>query len=150
LQNLRQYLSGCSSNDALLFVHGFNVNFVSAVLRTAQIAADLYFPGASLLFSWPSKASLSPLAYTHDEAQARWTLRDLGEFIELVAEESGATTIHLVAHSMGNRALTEALHRIGAATRRGTIFNEIVLTAPDIDTDTFVQSSGRTLCAPRN
>jgi esterase/lipase superfamily enzyme len=140
LQNLRQYLGACSSNDVLLFVHGFNVDFVSAILRTAQIAADLTFPGASLLFSWPSKGSLSPLAYTHDEAQTRWALRDLREFLELVAEESGAGTIHLLAHSMGNRALTEALGRIGAATSRrgGTTFNEIVLTAPDIDTDTFV------------
>jgi esterase/lipase superfamily enzyme len=140
LQNLRQYVGGCSSSDALLFVHGFNVDFVSAILRTAQITADLNFPGASLLFSWPSKGSLSPLAYTHDEAQARWTLRDLREFLELIAEKSGATTIHLLAHSMGNRALTEALSRIGAATSRrsGTIFNEVVLTAPDIDTDTFV------------
>jgi len=49
LQNLRQYLGGCSSSDALLFVHGFNVDFVSAILRTAQIAADLNFPGPAAL-----------------------------------------------------------------------------------------------------
>jgi esterase/lipase superfamily enzyme len=41
---------------------------------------------------------------------------------------------------MGNRALSEAISRVGAAAARGggTLFNEIVLTAPDIDTDTFV------------
>jgi esterase/lipase superfamily enzyme len=140
VNTLRQYIGACSSRDALLFVHGFNVDFVSAVYRTAQISADLNFPGASLLFSWPSKGSQSPLAYTHDETQARWTLRDLREFVELIVEQSGATTIHLLAHSMGNRALSEAISRVGAAAARGggTLFNEIVLTAPDIDTDTFV------------
>jgi esterase/lipase superfamily enzyme len=35
---------------------------------------------------------------------------------------------------MGNRALGEAIRRVGS----GTLFNEVVLTAPDIDTDTFV------------
>ena len=140
VSTLRKYIGACSSRDALLFVHGFNVDFVSAVFRTAQISADLNFPGASLLFSWPSKGSKSPLAYMHDETQARWTLGDLREFLELVVEQSGATTIHLLAHSMGNRALTEALGRVGTAAARlgGTIFNELVLTAPDIDTDTFV------------
>jgi esterase/lipase superfamily enzyme len=71
----------------------------------------------------------------------RWTLGDLREFLELVVEHSGATTIHLLAHSMGNRALTEALGRVGLGTGRsgGPIVNELVLTAPDIDTDTFVR-----------
>jgi esterase/lipase superfamily enzyme len=140
VKTLRKYIGACTSRDALLFVHGFNVDFVSAVYRTAQISADLNFPGASLLFSWPSKGSASPLAYTHDETQARWTLGDLREFLELIVEQSGATTIHLLAHSMGNRALSEAVSRVGATAARGggTLFNEIVLTAPDIDTDTFV------------
>ena len=140
VKTLRQYVGACSSKDLLLFVHGFNVDFVSAVYRTAQISADLDFPGASLLFSWPSKGSPSPLAYTHDETQARWTLGDLRAFLELIVEQSGATTIHLLAHSMGNRALSEAIGRVGMAAARGggPLFNEIVLTAPDIDTDTFV------------
>ena len=139
--NLQEHLSGCDAHDALVFVHGFNVPFVSALLRTAQIAADLNFPGAAILFSWPSKGSWSPLAYTYDETQARWTLPDLAEFLELIAEQSGATTIHLLAHSMGNRALTEALGRVAtvAARRTGTLFNEVLLTAPDIDADTFVR-----------
>ena len=139
VNTLRKYIGACSSRDALLFVHGFNVDFVSAVFRTAQVSADLNFPGAPLLFSWPSKGSKSPLAYTHDETQVRWTLADLTRFLELIVEQSGATTIHLLAHSMGNRALTDALGRVGGLARRGgTAFNEVILTAPDLDTDTFI------------
>ena len=141
ITDLREYINACSDRQALVFVHGFNVDFVSAVLRTAQIAADLNFAGAPILFSWPSKGSLSPLAYTHDETQARWTLPDLRAFLELIVAQSGATTIHLLAHSMGNRALTEALMQMAAAMKKRSraIFNELVLTAPDIDSDTFTR-----------
>ena len=140
-RNLREYIQNCSSRQALVFVHGFNVAFADAVYRTAQIAADLNFQGAPVLFSWPSKGTLHPLGYTHDETQARWALSDLRAFLELVAEQSGADAIHLLAHSMGNRALTEALCQIAAsaAKRSRAPFNELMLTAPDIDADTFVR-----------
>jgi len=35
VQDLRTYVHGCSSKQALVFVHGFNVKFVDAILRTA-------------------------------------------------------------------------------------------------------------------
>jgi hypothetical protein len=141
--DLRTYVNACELPQAMVFVHGFNVNFADAVFRTAQIAADLNFPGAPILFSWPSKGVLSPVGYTHDETQARWTLPDLRNFLEMVAEQSGASTIHLLAHSMGNRALTDALCQIGldAGRRSAAIFNELILTAPDIDADTFTRDS---------
>jgi esterase/lipase superfamily enzyme len=140
-RNLREYIQNCAIRQALVFVHGFNVAFADAVYRTAQIAADLNFQGAPVLFSWPSKGTLHPLGYTHDETQARWALPDLRVFLELVAEQSGADAIHLLAHSMGNRALTEALCQIAtaAAKRSRAPFNELMLTAPDIDADTFVR-----------
>jgi esterase/lipase superfamily enzyme len=141
LRELRDYVDGCGSKQALVFVHGFNVKFLDAMFRTAQIAADLNFPGVAIAFSWPSKGVLSPLGYTRDEEQVRWTLPDMEEFLELVAVQSGATTIHLVAHSMGNRALTDALAhaRAGVAQGAAALFNEVILTAPDIDADTFAR-----------
>jgi esterase/lipase superfamily enzyme len=139
VNDLRAYVDGCGSKQALVFVHGFNVKFLDAMLRTAQIAADLSFPGVAIAFSWPSRGVMTLLGYTRDEEQVRWTLPDLSEFLELIAEQSGATTIHLVAHSMGNRVLTDALTRLGAAAARrtATSFNEVILTAPDIDAGTF-------------
>ena len=140
-RGLREYIGNCAVRQALVFVHGFNVTFADAVYRTAQIAADLNFRGAPILFTWPSKGSLNPLGYTHDETQARWALPDLRAFLELIAEQSGAEAIHLLAHSMGNRALTDALCQIAASTARRSRapFHELMLTAPDIDADTFVR-----------
>jgi esterase/lipase superfamily enzyme len=140
-RSLRESIQHYARRQVLVFVHGFNVTFADAVFRTAQIAADLNFHGAPVLFSWPSKGTLHPLGYTHDETQARWALPDLRAFLELIAEQSGADAIHLLAHSMGNRAMTEALCQIAASTakRSRAPFNELMLTAPDIDADTFVR-----------
>lgn len=140
-RTLREYVQHGAKRQVLVFVHGFNVMFADAVYRTAQIASDLDFQGAPIVFSWPSKGTLHPLGYTYDETQARWALPDLRAFLELVAEQSGADAIHLLAHSMGNRALTEALGQIAASTARRSRapFNELVLTAPDIDADTFAR-----------
>ena len=141
VSDLRTYINACRTEQALVFVHGFNVTFADAVLRTAQIVADLNFLGAPIVFSWPSKGVFSPIGYIHDETQVRWALPDLRTFLEIVVEQSGATTIHLLAHSMGNRALTDALCLIGAAAaqRSPAIFNELILTAPDIDAETFTR-----------
>src|SRR6266436_2600224 len=54
-----------------------------------------------------------------------------------------AATIHLIAHSMGNRVLVAALHDIALQSQasdaavRLPLFHHVVLTAPDIDADTF-------------
>src|SRR5262249_8546169 len=40
--------------SVLVFVHGYNVAFADAALRTAQLAHDLAFPGVPIFFSWPS------------------------------------------------------------------------------------------------
>lgn len=55
-----------------------------------------------------------------------------------VARRSGAESVHLIAHSMGNRALTSALRSIAYEMRdEPPMFREVLLTAPDIDADVF-------------
>jgi esterase/lipase superfamily enzyme len=122
--------------EAFVFVHGYNVSFEDAVYRTAQLAYDLGFPGAPILYSWPSNGRV--LQYTGDLNNNDWTVHNLEAFLQAVAARSHATTVHLIAHSMGNRALSNALNLIATqgATPRAH-FREVILTAPDIDADTF-------------
>ncbi|HSL81864.1 MAG TPA: alpha/beta hydrolase [Thermoanaerobaculia bacterium] len=126
-------------NQILLFLHGFNVSFEDAARRTAQMAYDLRFEGAPAFYSWPSKGALA--AYTHDEATVEWTIPHLKAFLQDLADRSGAEAIHLIAHSMGNRALTRALEQLAAlmADPDAPGFSEVILTAPDIDADVFRQ-----------
>lgn len=133
---LRAVVEGSEAEDAFVFVHGYNVTFEEALLRTAQIAYDLRFRGAPICFSWPSQGGVA--AYTVDEANVRWATQHLERFLLALKERSGARRIHLIAHSMGNRALTEALQRLRPrATDGAPLFHEVVLAAPDVDADTF-------------
>src|SRR5262249_1773862 len=118
-------------------VHGFNVPFVDAALRAAQMAYDLRIDGAPVLYSWPSQANLA--RYKIDENNAEWTIPHLEAFLGDLATQSGARSIYLVAHSMGNRPLTRALKDIAMKMGNGTKppFQEILLTAPDIDAAVF-------------
>lgn len=130
-------LADAGREHAFLFVHGFNVSFEDAALRTAQIAYDLDFDGAPIFFSWPSRAEV--LAYTVDENTVAWATRHLKSFLVDVRRALPEATIHLVAHSMGNRALTEALRRLSDEVEREELprWQEVVLAAPDIDAATF-------------
>ena len=131
--------SDCMQGDkaALVFIHGYNVSFKDAARRTAQIAYDLRFAGVPLMYSWPSQASIP--GYTADEANIRWTVPHLEDFLTVVTEETQAETVHVIAHSMGNRAVTEVLRRfaIEQAAPDHPRFNQIVLVAPDVDAAVF-------------
>ena len=133
---LKARIEESEAKSAFVFVHGFNVTFEDAARRTAQIAYDLKFDGAPIFFSWPSQGGL--FKYTIDETNVMWTVPHLREFLTEIAERTGARRIHLVAHSMGNRALTAALRDMSFLPEdRRPRFSEVVLTAPDIDAEVF-------------
>ncbi len=133
--DVRDNVNASDDKAALVFVHGFNVNFASAARRTAQMKYDLGFQGAAILYSWPA-----PSNYVECEGNAIWTLPHLMEFLTQYVQQSGAAKIHLVAHSMGTRVLTEALRELAASPAAAPIrYNQIVLAAPDIDAAIFKQ-----------
>ncbi|MBY0274274.1 alpha/beta hydrolase [Candidatus Binatia bacterium] len=136
-QGLSSRVANSQSKSAFVFVHGYNVSFPDALRRTAQLSYDLGFDGAPILYSWPSKGAT--LAYTWDENNIDWTVPHLRTFLEQVAKRSGASTVHLIAHSMGNRALTRAFAEIvrDRPPSERAMFKDLVLTAPDIDADLF-------------
>jgi esterase/lipase superfamily enzyme len=134
--DLRKCIGETDRKEAFVFIHGYNVGFEEAVRRTAQIAYDLKFEGAPIAYCWPSQEGL--LGYTIDETNVVWTVSHLKEFLCGVARQSGAKSVHLIAHSMGNRALTSALRELAMEQReKCPKFHEVILTAPDIDAEVF-------------
>ena len=121
----------------MLFVHGYNVSFEDAIFRTAQLAVDLKFPGATMAFCWPSYAD--PVKYTFDEQNAEVSIPALREVLDDLATRSGAKRVHIIAHSMGNRVLAGALRSMDPSLyeRNKSVFQELVLAAPDIDSRVF-------------
>jgi esterase/lipase superfamily enzyme len=123
----------------LIYVHGYKTSFQDAAIRTAQLGIDLDVKGAAAFFSWPSKGYLA--GYTADEAAIEGSELALGNFILEMANRSGADKVHLIAHSMGNRAVlrafTQAVGRVAASLK--IPFGQVFLAAPDVDVDLFKQ-----------
>lgn len=124
--------------EAFVFIHGFNVSFEEAAKRTAQIYYDLEFNGAPILYSWASNERVNPLSYIQDGTRVKNTIPQLKKFLTELAHKTKAKTIHLIGHSMGNQALTEAMKDIVLETKEPlpAVWN-IVMAAPDIDAKVF-------------
>lgn len=130
ISNLRRQ----EKSELLIFIHGFSTIFEDAARRTAQIAYDLNFKGQAVMYSWPSKGDIS--GYVHDKDIINTSSGHLREFLNIMASESGADAIHIIAHSMGNMALIKALVDIARQSPK-PVFAEIMLVAPDVNVDEF-------------
>jgi esterase/lipase superfamily enzyme len=123
-----------------VFIHGYNVSFDEAVLRTGQLAWDLKFAGPAITYSWPSADRTR--RYISDLEMAEWSAPHLQAFLQDLRTRTRPRTIHLIAHSMGARVLTRALERLVSSSRAPdstTVFQEVVLAAPDMNAQIFTQ-----------
>ena len=143
-------------DHAFVFVHGYNTSFDNALYRTAQIANDLHFDGAPFVYSWPSGGAVATYGWDRESAEgARPYLR---EFLDIVVKETGAKSISVIAHSMGNIALLDVLRDMNKAKPPGVAISQIILAAPDVSIDDFAElaksiqglSKGVTLYASSN
>jgi len=138
----RAYLSGIktqmniSSKRVLIFVHGYNCTFEDTVLRTAQIAKDLHFNGVPIAYDWTSAGN--PMLYGTDEQAIQSSLNRLKNFLVDASRSTGASSITVIAHSMGNQILLSALTELSAQNLMFPIDN-LILAAPDVDTLSFNQ-----------
>jgi esterase/lipase superfamily enzyme len=87
------------------------------------------------MFSWPARESL--FSYVGARESAQLSGDALREFIETVVAETKARRIHIIAHSMGNVALNDALWTLDQATLAKLNIGELVLASPDLDPDLF-------------
>lgn len=133
---LQNKVGESDEKDSLLFIHGFNVEFNEAIMRTAQLGHDLNFKGGISSFSWPSIGKVS--GYTTDCDSAKLSSRFLCDFLKILVNDN-TKKLHIIAHSMGNVVLTEALVQLKKeGFLPNTIINQIILAAPDIDKDIFI------------
>lgn len=127
-----------SERQALVYLHGYNVDFDEAAIRAAQIGYDLKFPGVMAFYSWPSAGTAH--SYPADEATIEANERFIADFLSAFLARIGAERVHLIAHSMGNRGLLRALLHLSRrlSSQAEVPFGQVILAAPDIDRDVFV------------
>jgi esterase/lipase superfamily enzyme len=138
--------------DLVLLLHGYACDFATALSNAAEIKASWGTPSRPVetaVFSWPADGVIMPwIAYASDrddarssaKAVARALLRFLGYLREIDRNAWCNANIHLVAHSMGNYVLRNAVQAMisdlgGRPLPR--VFKTIFLMAADEDNDAF-------------
>jgi esterase/lipase superfamily enzyme len=156
--SLEEFSKRLDASDTLVYVHGFNNSFNDAMVRAAQLQHDLQFPGNMTVFSWPSagtdkltfdftnESQRIAFAYDYDKQQATASAPFLAKALEQViaaAERKNPRgRVHVIAHSMGNYVLLNALTNLVAAMADRPAprsrLGEVVLAAPDVTAGDFL------------
>lgn len=129
--------------DLLVYVHGANSSFYRA---TAQGAQFYHFTGHNslvLTFSWPSAESL--LKYKIDVLHAKKAVPVFAKLIEILASQTRAKNINIVAYSAGAQVVVPGLaylrgqysHITEEELKEKFRIGELYLAAPDIDFNVF-------------
>jgi esterase/lipase superfamily enzyme len=142
-------LRATGRDQAFIYVHGFKTSFDQAARTAAQLAYDLDFDleedfrGVPMLFSWPSRGEVD--AYGADYDASFEAIDAFNRFLDVVKKQAGIRRVHVIAHSMGNRVVTEALY--ARRDKAEPLVDQLVLAAPDVWASTFKKRFLRTLPA---
>jgi esterase/lipase superfamily enzyme/Leucine-rich repeat (LRR) protein len=142
-----------AESSALVFVHGYKTDFKDAVCRLAQIVYDTQYTGIPVAFSWPSMGRLKN--YDYDRESALFSRRHFLHLLELLAKQANISNLYVVAHSLGNQIVVDALadaDRMDCFAPRKTEpdakqishpLSEIIFAAPDVDKDVFIERTAQ-------
>ncbi|WP_331373361.1 alpha/beta hydrolase [Sinorhizobium chiapasense] len=120
----------------LIFVHGYNNTFATSAYRLAQITHDSRAEAAPVLFTWPSRGHV--LDYVYDKESATYSRDALEYLLTRAAANPNVSDITVMAHSMGNWTMVEALRQL--SIRRGRLpskIKNIIMASPDLDVEVF-------------
>lgn len=133
------------NGTASIFVHGYNYSYQEALYRTAQVAADANAMSPPIMFSWPSAASVT--GYVADKDAVLYSRTELDALLKALARSPKIKRIVLFGHSMGGFLSMEVARQLKLQGSNDVLSKlQIVLAAPDIDTDVFqsqLQDIGR-------
>jgi hypothetical protein len=138
-------LAASASQDLLVYVHGSNNTMPRASAQAAQLR---HFTGRRMVvlaFLWPSAGSI--LKYFTDVANAQASIDPFVRLIELLAANTKARHIDVLAYSAGAQIASPALAQLGTPRpgetqeqlRQRLRLAHVYFAAPDIDTRRFVQ-----------
>jgi esterase/lipase superfamily enzyme len=142
---LQARLAETEQKDVYIYIHGFNNSFDDAVFRAAEMWHFMGRTGVPIAYSWP--AGLGGIrGYAYDRESGEFTVTHLRHFIRTISECPDVERIHLIAHSRGCDVLISALRELhiwnraqGHSTQRELKLENVVLAAPDVDEEVFMQ-----------
>jgi esterase/lipase superfamily enzyme len=132
--------------SVVIYVPGYRATFDQVMILMGSWAHFLGRDSTVIAFSWPTGTNW--WNYLTDCRRARAYVPDIARLIALVAEQSQAQRLNLIAFSCGSPLLAEALVQLrqshpdedrAALQRRYRIANDIYIAA-DTDLQTFARS----------
>ncbi|MDF1815048.1 MAG: alpha/beta hydrolase [Verrucomicrobiales bacterium] len=146
VKELNKVLRNSRSKKISIYVHGYNTEFITSAELCAEVVHFHAREGAVINFAWPSQGNIG--AYLADKGNAEYSTRHFRGLLELLARETCAEKIDIVAHSAGNPIVVNAMKEIRILQRHMTAdqlrdkykVNSVVLAAPDMDLQTFINA----------
>lgn len=123
--------------DVVVFIHGYSYDFERSCDRAAEAQRVLEGQATVLLFTWPSDGDAT--GYVSDQNDLEWSVPFLRTVLELLTDRFGPEHVHVLAHSMGSRGVVQALEAWRATEREVPLIGRLVLLAPDLDAQSFVE-----------
>lgn len=112
MDDMNAAIRSARDRDLLIYVHGAKVNFYNANAFAAQLDHFMGRDMTSLAFSWPTRQNLISYGTGGDVRRAYRASGALASLLALLARESEARRIHVVAWSAGGRVVTDALKQL--------------------------------------
>lgn len=145
-QLLAEQLARTPHKEVFIFVHGYNNSFATGAFRSAQIWHFLGRGGVPVLYSWPAGSTGLLQGYTRDRESSEFTIPHFKIFLRAIASCPEVEKIHIIGHSRGTDVVANALRELHLEcrggdrdTRKELKIGQIVLAAPDIDLDVFME-----------
>jgi esterase/lipase superfamily enzyme/predicted acylesterase/phospholipase RssA len=123
------------SNEATVFIHGYNTRMVDALRIAGRLFYDLNLGSIPVLFSWPSDGIA--INYFMDEESSRYAGRDFVELIELLRKQ-GISKNNVIAYGMGAQTLLEGLRNLRSRAQEPQL-DQVIFFVPDVDESLFAQ-----------
>lgn len=132
--------------EIVLYVHGTKVDFANSVILTAEID---HFSGRDFVgvaFAWPSHQNILSYLFGGDVERAHDSSFALQSFLELLAENTNAEQINILAYSAGAKVASRALFELygnypnlsGDDLRTKFKIGSVVFAAADVEVDHFL------------
>ncbi|GLQ34910.1 hypothetical protein GCM10007939_11930 [Amylibacter marinus] len=139
--------SSISTEDAVVFVHGYNNTFAEGLYRFAQIAQDVNITGQKFHYAWPSSGDAR--GYIHDRDSVLFARDGFEQFLDDIAA-ANPNGVYLVAHSIGSALTMETLRQasIKGNTKLLSAIRGVIFISPDIDVNVFLMQMRRITPAP--
>ena len=138
LKSIRKDAIPKELSSSLIYIHGFGVQFSSAVAETAQLVDDLKFDGPALLFTWPSDLGLQK--YSDTEHNEKISALLFGVVLTKL-DAVGAPNVEgqLIAHSMGAKLSLDSLFALRNSKQGSNKprLRTLILAAPDVSITSF-------------